>query len=242
MRSGLVCSRRFASSSSSVARGARSRRSSSARCARRSSASPIELIVSRDAVGEAERAPQPREHHDLLGVDVGAGEAERLDVELVELPVAALLRPLVAEHRAAGPHALRPLVGERVLDRGADDAGGRLGTQRQALAVQLVLERVHLVLDDVGRVADAAHEQRRRLDDRHAQVAVAVLREHARARRPRSAPRAPPRRAARRSCRERPAACGGRHRSAARQLRHATPSRRSSSARASRCAARGSPP
>ena len=65
-----------------------------------------------------------------------------------------------------------------MLDRGADDAGGRLGTQRQALAVQLVLERVHLPFDDVGRIADAAHEERRRLDDRDADVAVAVLREH----------------------------------------------------------------
>ena len=156
----------------------RSRRSRSARCARRSSASPIELIVSRVPSASAERAPQPRQHHDLLGVDVGARESQRLDVELVELPVAAFLRALVAEHRAAGPHALRPLVGERMLDRGADDAGGRLGTQRQALAVELVLERVHLVFDDVGRIADAADEQRRRLDDRHAHVPVAVLREH----------------------------------------------------------------
>ena len=63
----------------------------------------------RDA-GEAERAPQPRQHDDLLGVDVGPGEAERLDVELVELAIAALLRALVAEHRPAGPDALRPLV------------------------------------------------------------------------------------------------------------------------------------
>ena len=62
-----------------------------------------------DAV-EPERVPQPREHHDLLGVDVRAREAERLDVELVELPVAALLRALVAEHRSASPHALRPVV------------------------------------------------------------------------------------------------------------------------------------
>ena len=131
-----------------------------------------------NAVGKAETSPQPREQHDLLGVDVGSGEAQRLDVELVELAVAALLRPLVAEHRARRPHPLRPFVGEVVLDRGADDAGGRLRTQRQALAVQLVLERVHLVLDDVGHRADAAHEQRRRLDDRHAKVAVAVLAKH----------------------------------------------------------------
>ncbi len=106
-----------------------------ARCARRSSASPIELISSRDAV-EPEPAPQPRQHHDLLGVDVGPGKAERLDVELVELAVAALLRALVAEHRPGGPHALRPLVGQVVLDRRAHDARGRLGAQRQALAVQ----------------------------------------------------------------------------------------------------------
>ncbi len=74
------------------------------------------------AVGDAKRAPQPRQHHDLLGVDVRTGEAQRLDVELVELPVAPLLRPLVAEHRAHGPHALRPLVGERMLDGGTNDS------------------------------------------------------------------------------------------------------------------------
>ena len=116
--------------------------------------------------GQPERLPQSREHHDLLGVDVGAGEAQRFGVDLVELPIAALLRALVAEHRAAGPHALRALVGQVVLDRRAHDAGGRLRAQRQRLAVQLVLEGVHLVLDDVGELADAAHEERRRLDDR----------------------------------------------------------------------------
>src|SRR6185295_5626918 len=96
----------------------------------------------------------------------------------MELPVTAFLRALVTKHRAARPHALRTLVRERVLDRGAHDACSRLGTKRQALAIELVLERVHLVLDDVGRVPDAADEQRRLLDDRDAQVAVAVLREH----------------------------------------------------------------
>jgi len=64
-----------------------------------------------------------------------------------------------------------------VLDRRADDARGGLRAQRQALAVEPILEAVHLVLDDIGRVADAAHEQRRRFDDRHAQIAVAVSRE-----------------------------------------------------------------
>ena len=63
-----------------------------------------------DALGETELTPQARQHDDLLGVDVRAGEAERLDVELMELPVAALLRALVAEHRAARPHALGTLI------------------------------------------------------------------------------------------------------------------------------------
>ncbi len=134
--------------------------------------------MSRSPASEPENAPETREHHDLLGIDVRAGEAERFDVELVELPIAALLRPLMAEHRPAGPDALWPLVGERMLDRGADDAGRRFGAQCEALAVQLVLERVHLVLDDVGRIPDPAHEQRCGLDDRHAQVAIAVLGEH----------------------------------------------------------------
>ncbi len=111
----------------------------------------------RDTV-EPERTPEPRQHDDLLGVDIRAREAERLDVELMELPIATLLRALVPEHRTAGPCAQRPLVEDAVLDRRAHDAGRRFRPQRQALAVQLVLERVHLVLDDVGVRADAAHE------------------------------------------------------------------------------------
>ena len=129
-------------------------------------------------IGKAERLPQAREHHDLLGVDVGTREAERLDIDLVELPIAAFLRALVAEHRAAGPDPLRALVDQVVLDGGAHDAGRRLRAQRQRLAVQLVLERVHLVLDHIRVLADAAHEQRRRFHDGHAHVPIAVLRKH----------------------------------------------------------------
>jgi hypothetical protein len=103
---------------------------------------------------------------------------QRFGVDLVELPVTALLRTFVTEHGAAGPHALRPIVGEVVLDRRADDAGGRFRTQRERLAVQLVLERIHLMLDDVRVLADAAHEQRGRFHDRHAHVPVPVLRKH----------------------------------------------------------------
>ncbi len=130
-------------------------------------------------VVEAQLAPQPREQDHLLGIDVRTRKAERFDVELVELAVTAFLRSLVPEHRPGEPHALRSLVSQVVLDRGADNARGGFGTKRQAFGGQLVLERVHLLLDDVGRLADRADEQRRRLDDRHAQVPIAVEREHA---------------------------------------------------------------
>ena len=178
MRSGLVCRRRRESSSS--ASSWRSKyATSAARCAWRSAAIADRVDRQADRVGEPEVAPQPREQDHLLGVDVRPGEAQRLDVELVELAVAALLRALVAEHRPGEPHPLRPLVAEVVLDRRAHDARGRFRPQRQALAGELVVERVHLLLDDVGHRADRAHEERRLLDDRHAQVAIAVEREHA---------------------------------------------------------------
>jgi hypothetical protein len=66
-----------------------------------------------------------------------------------------------------------------VLDGGPHDAGGGLGPQRQALAVQLVLERVHLAFDDVGRIADAADEEGRRLDDRTRMLRYPYCCEHA---------------------------------------------------------------
>src|SRR4029450_8804067 len=50
------------------------------------------IDLERDAAGEPQLLPQPREHDDLLRVDVGSLEAERFDIELMKLPVAALLR------------------------------------------------------------------------------------------------------------------------------------------------------
>ena len=74
--------------------------------------------------------------HDVLGIDVRAGEAERLDADLVKLPVASLLRSLVAEHRARVVQALRPAVEQIVLERGAHAGGRAFRAQRQALAVE----------------------------------------------------------------------------------------------------------
>ena len=66
----------------------------------------------------------------------GPGIADRLDVPLPELAVAAGLRPVVAEHRPEQrqPHRLRPGL-HAVLDVGADDARRRLGPERPALAL-----------------------------------------------------------------------------------------------------------
>ena len=52
------------------------------------------------------------------------GGADQLDVDLVELAVAALLRPLVAEHRAGVEYLLRQRLGQAVGHQGAADAGG----------------------------------------------------------------------------------------------------------------------
>ncbi len=49
-------------------------------------------------IAQAEFAPHARRHEDQFRVDVGAGHAEHLDTDLVKLAVAALLRPLMAEH------------------------------------------------------------------------------------------------------------------------------------------------
>jgi hypothetical protein len=127
---------------------------------------------------QPELAQQRAREQDLLGVHIGADEAERFDVQLVELAIAALLRPLVAEHRTHRPQAQRPVVQRVVLDHRAHDAGGRLGPQGQPVAVHRVLEGIHLLLDDVGDLAQAAHEQRRGLDDRGQQVLVPIALQH----------------------------------------------------------------
>ena len=93
--------------------------------------------------------------------------------ELVELPESPRLRPLVAKPRAqveetrevaAAPHV--------VLDERARDRRRPLGPQRQAASLAIG-ERVHLLLHDVGRLADGAREERRVLEERSANLLVA---------------------------------------------------------------------
>ena len=64
-----------------------------------------------------------------------------------------------------------------MLDVGADDAGGRLGTERPGLAVLGPRrEPEELLLDDVGDLADAALEDVGLLEQRRLDPPVAVAR------------------------------------------------------------------
>src|SRR5213078_2681202 len=98
---------------------------------------------------------------------------------LVELAVAAALRPLAPEHRPAVEEAsARVALREAALEVRAHHAGRRLGTQREPGLVA-VRERVHLFLDDVGRLAERAREELRTLHHRQADLAEPVAGEEA---------------------------------------------------------------
>ncbi len=140
------------------------------------------LDVRRPLVGLAQRVDQhphplqaqpveePPGQRDRLGVQVRVLGTQRLQPHLVELPVATLLGPLVAELRTGVPHLPGqhggPVLGERPAHR-----RGQLGPQRHP-ATALVGEVVHLLGDDVGRLTDPGkHAQV--LEHRRGQVAVA---------------------------------------------------------------------
>jgi hypothetical protein len=129
--------------------------------------------LSQRVLPEAERLVGVPRDGDRLGVDRGVLGADRLQVELVELPVPAGLGALVPEGGAAGPHlhGQRALV-QVVFEHRAQHAGGELGAQRD-LAAAAVLEGVHLLAHHVARFADAADEQRGVLEDRGLDGAVA---------------------------------------------------------------------
>ena len=113
---------------------------------------------------------------DDLGVDGRPGIADRLDVELPELAVAAGLRPVVAEHRSGLGQLdrLRPGL-HPVLDVGARDARRRLWSERPRLAFLGPWgEAEELLLDDVGDLADAALEDLDQLEQRRLDPAIAV--------------------------------------------------------------------
>ena len=111
-----------------------------------------------------------------LGVNFRPRRAERLDAYLMELPVAALLRPLVAEDRAEVIELEHPALRQQImLDDRAHRRRGALRAQREQITAA-ALEGIHLLGDDIGLFSDPAREQIRCFEDRRANLAVAVAR------------------------------------------------------------------
>ena len=110
---------------------------------------------------------------DDLDVGQGLRSPDQLDADLMELAQAALLRPLVAEHRAVIEELLRQILGQPARDHRAHHAGRVLRPQRDPLAAA-ILERVHLLGDDVGGLAQRALEHLGELEDRRRDLAIAV--------------------------------------------------------------------
>ena len=92
----------------------------------------------------------------------------------MELAVASRLGPLVPEHGTdrIEAHGLG-LDLKAVLDVGAQESRRRLGPEGDRVA-SAVLEGVHLLLDDIGFVADAAREELRPLEEGQPDLPVAV--------------------------------------------------------------------
>ena len=113
---------------------------------------------------DAHRLQQLGQQHDQLRVDLGRRRPDRLGADLPELPVAAALRGLGAKEARQVPelHGLRQLV-HPVLDVGAAHRSGALGAQRQR-PPSAIVERVHLLLDDVGGLPHPPREQLGRLE------------------------------------------------------------------------------
>ena len=76
---------------------------------------------------DAQLPPQARAHENNLGIHVRALQPERLDADLVKLPIAPFLRTLVAEHGTRIPKALNLIVKQTVLDARAHGSGSALG-------------------------------------------------------------------------------------------------------------------
>src|SRR5438128_228457 len=93
----------------------------------------------------------------------------------MELSITAFLRFLAAEHRARQPKFLLLVVQQAVAQSRAHDAGRSFGPQRETVAV--VVEREHLLRDDVRELADRTAEKLGALEDRQIDALIAVARE-----------------------------------------------------------------
>src|SRR3989344_2555340 len=92
----------------------------------------------------------------------------------VKLAIPPALRTLMAEH---GPHvveALASVIQHGMLSNCANHPCSRFGTQSEMLAIETILERVHLFFDDVRDLTEATNKQRRGLNNRRTDVAIGI--------------------------------------------------------------------
>src|ERR1019366_5774693 len=125
---------------------------------------------------EAGQAIEAPAELDDLGIDGRTGVADRLDVELPELAVAAGLGAVIPEHRAGHRQLdrLRPGL-HPMLDIGAHDTGGRVRPERPRFAlIAAVGDPEELLLDDVSDSAHATLEDGGLLEHRRLDLAVAI--------------------------------------------------------------------
>ena len=113
---------------------------------------------------------------DHLGVDRRIRRADRLERKLPVLAIAPAAGPRVAVHRSdrVGLDRLR-LLREPMFDVRARDRRRPFRSQRER-TLAAVLEGVHLLVDDVGRLSRRALEQRRVLEPGRRDARPAVLR------------------------------------------------------------------
>src|SRR5215472_10410842 len=99
--------------------------------------------------------------------------ADELDTDLVELPQASFLRPLVAKHRPAVKKFQRHGLDQAIGKHGSDDSRRVLGAQRDFVTTA-INEGVHLFGDDIASLADRPTEHLGELEDRRFDLGKAV--------------------------------------------------------------------
>ena len=125
---------------------------------------------------QAQIAPQCTGQQNQFCVHLGAGKTQCLGADLVKLAVASSLGALMTKH---GAHVIQPLatvVQHGVLRDGAHHTGRRFGAKGELLSVEAILKRIHLLLHNIGDLAQSPHEQRRGLDNRSPNIAVGIAR------------------------------------------------------------------
>src|SRR5215470_12467441 len=118
-----------------------------------------------------QKTPEERDHFDIRA---GVRGAETFDAELVKLPETSCLRALVTEHGTEVEIFLGARVGREIMfDEGPDRSRCTLRSKGQRRTIP-VSERIHFLLNDVGRGTDTPSEQSGDLEDRNADLLKSV--------------------------------------------------------------------